>query len=189
MRSPRSRCFSKATENLRPFERWLGWLPLAQYCVSSGEGETLCAELHASEARVATRAVCQAWTSMRLKLLLAKYLTAGLINTLIGYAVIFGCMASGLDPKVSNVSGYGVGFVASFVQSRYWVFRSRGGVVGDGLRFILAFLVAFGANLVVLHEILEIGANPYLAQLGAGLVYVGVGFSLNYVFVFRKRND
>jgi len=126
---------------------------------------------------------------MRLSLLLVKYSTAGVVNTLIGYAVIFGCMASGLDPKVSNVLGYGVGFVSSFVQSRYWVFRSRGGVVDDGLRFIPAFLVAFGVNLLVLHGMLEIGANPYLAQLGAGSAYVGVGFSLNYVFVFRKRKD
>ena len=126
---------------------------------------------------------------MRLSLLLVKYSTAGVINTLIGYAVIFGCMAGGLDPKVSNVLGYGVGFVASFVQSRYWVFRSRGGVVDDGLRFIVAFLVAFGVNFLVLHGMLEIGANPYLAQVGAGLAYVGVGFSLNFVFVFRKRKD
>jgi putative flippase GtrA len=123
---------------------------------------------------------------MRLSLLLAKYLTAGVINTLIGYAVIFGCMANGIDPKVSNVSGYGEGFVASFLQSRYWVFRSRGNVVGDGLRFIPAFLVAFGVNFLVLHGMLEIGVNPYLAQLVAGSAYVGVGFSLNYVFVFRK---
>jgi putative flippase GtrA len=69
------------------------------------------------------------------------------------------------------------------------VFRSRGGVVDDGLRFIVAFLVAFGVNFLVLHGMLEIGANPYLAQVGAGLAYVGVGFSLNFVFVFRKRKD
>lgn len=126
---------------------------------------------------------------MRLSVLLAKYSLAGLINTLLGYAVIFGCMAWGLGPEISNVSGYGVGFVASFVQSRYWVFRSRGGVVDDGLRFIPAFLVAFGVNFLVLRGMLEIGTNPYLAQLGAGVAFLGIGFVLNYVFVFRKRND
>ena len=126
---------------------------------------------------------------MRLSLLLAKYSMAGLINTLVGYAVIFGCMACGVGPEASNVAGYGVGFVVSFVQSRYWVFRSSGGVVDDGLRFIPAFLVAFGVNFLVLQGMLEIGSNPYLAQLGAGLAFLGVGFVLNHVFVFRKRND
>src|SRR5512144_162753 len=111
--------------------------------------------------------------SMRLSLLLAKYSMAGLINTLVGYAVIFACMACGVGPEASNVSGYGVGFVVSFVQSRYWVFRSSGGVVDDGLRFIPAFLVAFGVNFLVLQGMLEIGSNPYLAQLGAGLAFLG----------------
>jgi putative flippase GtrA len=126
---------------------------------------------------------------MRLTVLLAKYSVAGLINSLVGYAVIFGCMAWGLGPVVSNVLGYCVGFVTSFAQSRHWVFRSSGSVVGDGLRFIPAFLVAFAVNILVLQGLLALEVNPYLAQLGACGAFVGVGFVLNYAFVFRKRHD
>lgn len=126
---------------------------------------------------------------MRLSVLLAKYSVAGLINTLVGYAVIFTCMAFGLGPVLSNVLGYCVGFVTSFMQSRHWVFRSKGAVVDDGLRFIPAFLVAFAVNFLVLQGLLELGMNPYLAQLGACAAFVGVGFVLNYVFVFRKRSE
>jgi putative flippase GtrA len=126
---------------------------------------------------------------MRLTLVLAKYSLAGLVNSLVGYAVIFGCMACGLGPTVSNVLGYCVGFVTSFVQSRHWVFRSKGGVLNDGLRFIPAFLAAFGVNLLVLQGILETGANPYLAQMGACAAFWGVGFVLNYIVVFRKRDE
>jgi len=114
---------------------------------------------------------------------------AGLVNSLVGYAVIFGCMAFGLGPTVSNVLGYCVGFVTSFVQSRLWVFRSKGGVLNDGLRFIPAFLAAFGVNLLVLQGILATGASPYLAQIGACAAFLGTGFVLNYLFVFRKRDD
>lgn len=126
---------------------------------------------------------------MRLSVLLAKYSVAGLVNTLVGYAVIFGCMAWGLGPVVSNVLGYCVGFVTSFLQSRHWVFRSKGGVVDEGLRFIPAFLVAFAVNFLVLQGLLKVGINPYLAQLGACVAFVVVGFVLNYLFVFRKRSD
>jgi putative flippase GtrA len=126
---------------------------------------------------------------MRLGILLAKYSVAGLVNTLVGYAVIFACMAGGLGPTVSNLLGYCVGFITSFVQSRHWVFRSRGAVVGDGLRFIPAFLVAFAVNFLVLQAMLGLGVNPYLAQVGAGCAFVAVGFVLNYVFVFRRRNE
>jgi len=126
---------------------------------------------------------------MRLSVFMAKYSVAGLVNTLVGYAVIFTCMACGLGPVLSNVLGYCVGFITSFVQSRHWVFRSRGAIVDDGLRFIPAFLVAFAVNFLVLQGLLELGTNPYLAQLGACAAFVGVGFVLNYVFVFRKRGE
>lgn len=126
---------------------------------------------------------------MRLSLLLAKYSIAGLVNTVVGYAVIFICMASGLGPDASNVLGYCVGFATSFLQSRHWVFRSTGAVGEDSLRFIPAFLVAFVANFLVLQGLLELGVNPYLAQIGAGIAFLGVGFVLNYLFVFRKRGE
>jgi putative flippase GtrA len=126
---------------------------------------------------------------MRLSILLAKYSLAGMVNTVVGYAVIFACMAGGLGPTLSNLLGYCVGFITSFVQSRHWVFRSRGAVVDDGLRFIPAFLVAFGVNFLVLQTMLGLGVDPYLAQFCACGAFVLVGFVLNYMFVFRKRDE
>jgi len=126
---------------------------------------------------------------MSLPKLAAKYSLSGAINTLVGYALIFGCMALGCGPTLSNVIGYAVGFVLSFVQSRYWVFRSSNSVAGDAARFVPAFLVAFGVNLLVLQMALVLGLNAYLAQLAAGAAFVGTGFVLNYLFVFRQRHD
>jgi len=126
---------------------------------------------------------------MSLPKLAAKYSVSGAINTLIGYALIFGCMAFGYGPTLSNVIGYAVGFVLSFVQSRYWVFRSAGSVAGDAARFAPAFLVAFGVNALVLQAALVLGINAYLAQLAGGAAFVGTGFVLNYLFVFRRRRN
>ena len=126
---------------------------------------------------------------MRLSVLLAKYSLAGLVNTVVGYTVIFSCMAFGVGPVLSNVLGYCVGFFTSFLQSRHWVFRSRGAVVEEGLRFIPAFLAAFAVNFVVLPLLLTLGAHPYLAQVAACCAFIGAGFVLNYLFVFRNRDE
>lgn len=127
--------------------------------------------------------------TMRKTLLFARYSAAGVINTAVGYAVIFGGMLCGLGPVISNALGYCVGFVVSFVQARSFVFRSQGRVVGDAIRFIPAFLAAFVLNLLTLRGLIERGVNPYVAQLGACFVFLGAGFFLNYLFVFRKRNE
>ena len=124
---------------------------------------------------------------MSLLRLAAKYSLSGLINTLAGYAVIFACMTSGLGPRLSNGLGYAVGFVISFLQTRYWVFRSAGRALDDAARFIPAFLLSFAVNFLVLQALLALGANAYIAQLVAGVAFIAVGFVLNYAFVFRKR--
>jgi putative flippase GtrA len=117
----------------------------------------------------------------------ARYSISGLVNTVVGYAVIFSCMAFGLGPSLSNVLGYVVGFATSFAQARYWVFRSENRVADDIPRFVVAFIVAFAVNFLVLQVTLWLGANPYLAQLMACGAFVGIGFVLNYAFVFRKK--
>lgn len=124
---------------------------------------------------------------MSLPRLFAKYSVAGLVNSAIGYAIIFGCMAAGLGPALSNALGYAAGFVTSFVQSRYWVFRSSAGMASDMPRFALGFALAFALNQLVLQILLALGLWPYLAQIGACVSFVIVGFVLNHFYVFRER--
>jgi len=124
---------------------------------------------------------------MPLASLLGKFSIAGVVNSVVGYFVIFTCMALGMEPVVSNVLGYSAGFITSFLQARHWVFRSTDTVVADGLRFAPAFLIAFGANFLVLAGLLRLSVNAYLAQIIAGVVFIVVGFLTNYFYVFRKR--
>ncbi len=119
--------------------------------------------------------------------LLAKYSLSGVVNTVIGYAVIFACMHFGLGPTPSNVIGYAIGCVLSFVQSRYWVFRSAGTFGADAARFLPMFLLAYAVNFAVLQAALALGVNAYVAQIAAGIAFVGAGFALNHWIVFRQR--
>jgi putative flippase GtrA len=124
---------------------------------------------------------------VKLARLFAKYSLSGVVNTVIGYAIIFACMHFGLTPTVSNVIGYAVGCLLSFVQSRYWVFRSSGTLTRDATRFLPMFLLAYAVNFAVLQTSLALGVNAYLAQIAAGVAFVFAGFLLNHLFVFRER--
>lgn len=124
---------------------------------------------------------------MSLPKLIAKYSVSGVINTVVGYSVIFGCMALGVGPSLSNIIGYAIGVVCSFLQSRYWVFRSSDSATRDALRFIPGFLVAYALNMVVLQLTLALGLNPYLCQILAGVAYTASGFAINHWFVFQRR--
>ncbi|MGL4491886.1 MAG: GtrA family protein, partial [Tannerellaceae bacterium] len=55
-----------------------------------------------------------------------KYGVVGLANTLFTALVIWVCMELFLwDPVVSNVVGYAIGLINSFVWNRRWTFRSN----------------------------------------------------------------
>lgn len=111
----------------------------------------------------------------------------GVINTLVGYAVIYTCMlALGMGAVSSNVAGYAVGLCCSFFLNRRLTFRSAGSARAEVLRFLLTFVVAYAINLVILLLSIErFGVPPVYAQVLAGIGYTGVFFVLSKWFVFR----
>ena len=126
---------------------------------------------------------------MSLPKLIAKYSLFGVVNTIVGYTVIFACMAIGIGPSASNIIGYSVGLVASIFQGRYWVFRSSDTALRDALRFVPGYLVAYAVNMFVLQVTLRLGFNPYVCQLCAGVAYTASGFVVNHWFVFQRRRS
>jgi putative flippase GtrA len=119
--------------------------------------------------------------------LLARYSLAGIANGIVSYAVIFFCMKCGIGAGESNALGYAAGLLTSFLQSRYWVFRSTGRMKDEWVRFVLVFLIAYAANFAMLKTLLAADVNAYLAQLAGCIAYVAIGFVLNSSFTFRKR--
>lgn len=120
--------------------------------------------------------------------LLQRYLGVGAINTLVGFAAIFLLTWQGASPWVANVSGYAVGLTVGFVLSRTLVFGSRRGGLGrEGMRYLMAFALAFLANLVVLKLSLErLDLSPYAAQLLAAATYTGAMYLLCRHVVFTN---
>lgn len=118
-------------------------------------------------------------------LYVTRYTGSGAVNTIVGFAVIFIAMAVGFSPVVSNIAGFAVGFTLGFVLSKKFVFRSDGHFVGESVRYLIAFMVAFLFNLLVLHLALnqfDLRAVP--SQIVAALSYTVLMYVLARFFVF-----
>ena len=116
----------------------------------------------------------------------SRYSFAGVINTAIGYAVIFSGMALGFSPYVSNFAGYTVGLCCSFILNKHFVFLAKGNRRRQIGRFMAAFGIAYLLNLAFLHVCLEAGVAKVAAQILAGVLYLAAMYMLSRVWVFAK---
>ena len=116
-----------------------------------------------------------------------KYVVVGVINTFIGYGIIFACMFwLGIGPVVSNMIGYAIGLVISYVLHRNVTFQSTQGRRSEALRFVAVFGVAYSLNLLMLMLLIDrLHWHKGWAQVVAGVVYVGVSFLMQKLYVFR----
>lgn len=119
--------------------------------------------------------------------LLTRYVGSGVLNTVAGFSVIFLLMIAGAPAVLANIAGYAVGFFLGFVVARKFVFVSNGRLVGEGIRYLLAFLFAFLVNLVVLKLAMnaELWSDMF-AQVLAAIAYTVVMYGLSRFIVFRK---
>jgi putative flippase GtrA len=115
-----------------------------------------------------------------------RFSLAGIVNTLVGYAVIFGALALGLSPYFSNFLGYSVGLACSFFLNKSFVFAATGNARKQAVRFLAAFLFAYLTNLAVLHISLRFGAGDIIAQLLGGGIYLLTMYQISRLWVFKN---
>ena len=103
-----------------------------------------------------------------------RYGVVGIANTVVGLAVIlaveFGLKAPAL---VANACGYAAGFALRFVLNRSFVFRSQGEVTRTGPRYLVAVVIAYGLNLVVLQSARILLPGGDLAHAAAQVAAMG----------------
>lgn len=121
---------------------------------------------------------------------LLRFALVGVLNTVVGYAVIFACMyLAGLGPVVSNVVGYAFGLVVSYTLNRTFTFRSAAGKKREIVRFLSIFMVAYLANIGVLMLLIDhLDVHKGWAQLAAGVVYTVLFYVLSKYYVFAASH-
>ena len=71
--------------------------------------------------------------------------------------------------------------------NRAWTFRDRrAGVAAQGMRFFVVALVSLGANLLVLHVLITVGAGKLVAQAIAIVLVTPLNFIGNKLWSFRR---
>ncbi len=117
---------------------------------------------------------------------LGRYAGSGLLNTIAGFTVIFVLMALGISPIFANIGGYAFGLLLGFFLSKRLVFRSKGHITSEGLRYLTAFIFCFILNLIVLEFSLSVlHWTASLAQILAAATYTIVMYLLSRFLVFR----
>lgn len=116
-----------------------------------------------------------------------RYGLIGVGNTLLTLAIIF-ALIYWLDaqPLLANAVGYAIGFCCGYVFNRLWTFRSQAPVGRSVGRYVIAALVAYGLNALVIHFGIEwAGVSEYWIQPVGAVVYTVSLFVLSRVWVFR----
>ncbi len=125
------------------------------------------------------------------------FLVVGVLNGIVGFGIFVACSESighFVDHRFGKVAGslvaLGITYVLSvpfaFVMHRRFVFRVRGHVLRDFVRFWSVYLTAVGINAVALPLLVELGMPRILAQA----IIVAFTALLSYVghrdFSFRR---
>ena len=123
-----------------------------------------------------------------------KFLIVGVINTLVGTAVMFGCYnLLHFGYWVSSAANYVVGSIVSYFLNKYFTFQVKERSIRFVVRFIInitiCYLLAYGiARPLVARILSSMPAN--IQENGAMLVGMCLFVALNYIgqrfFAFRQ---
>jgi putative flippase GtrA len=126
-----------------------------------------------------------------------KFLAAGVCNTLLGAAVMFGLYnAAGRGYWVSSAVAYIAGAVLNFFLNKYFTFRVREWKAGELILFALtiavSYLIAYGAARPAVSFLL----NDYHSKQSGNIslitgmcIYTVLNYMGQRFIVFRRRDD
>lgn len=116
---------------------------------------------------------------------LLKYLCVGIVNSILGYAIIFILIYVGVIAEISNFLGYFIAIFVSFYLNKYFTFNNGVKNKLQILKFMFSMVISYILNLIVMsfsYRILEI--NVYISQILGGFVYTFTGYLLSKNWVF-----
>ena len=117
-----------------------------------------------------------------------RYSLVGVGNTLITAAVIWVMMkVFGVSDVVSNITGYAVGLINSFVWNKQWTFNSSASWRSSALRFGIVFAVCYLLQLgLLLYLNATLTIDSYYNQLIAMAFYTVANFIMNKFYTFKS---
>jgi putative flippase GtrA len=119
---------------------------------------------------------------------LAKFCAVGAVGYLINLAVYALLLHAGLHYLLAATCSFLVAVTSNYTWNRLWTFRDhRAGVAAQGMRFFAVSVASLGANLLVLHVLITLGAGKLVGQAIAIVVVTPLNFIGNRLWSFRRR--
>jgi putative flippase GtrA len=118
---------------------------------------------------------------------IARFCVVGAMNTLVGLLAIYvNIYIFGMGNVTGNLCGYIFGLLFGFFFHRNWTFRARTTVWVAGLKYALAFAIAYLVNISCVLALLRMGVLPVWAQAGGVIPYTISFFLLSRFVVFPQ---
>jgi putative flippase GtrA len=118
---------------------------------------------------------------------LGKFCAVGAVGYLVNLAVYAALLHAGLHYLLAATCSFLVAVTSNYALNRHWTFRDRrAGVAAQGLRFFAVSLASLGANLIVLHVLITLGAGKFLGQAIAIVLVTPLNFVGNKLWSFRR---
>ena len=111
------------------------------------------------------------------------YNVIGIINTIVGFSIIFALMFYGVSATSSNIIGYVIGAIFSYILNKKYTFKSKKHNKTQAIKFFTVLLISYCLNFITLQWLLTF-TNPYLAQFISAVIYTLSSFLLAKFFVF-----
>jgi len=111
------------------------------------------------------------------------YNVIGIINTIVGFSIIFALMFYGVSATSSNIIGYVIGAIFSYFLNKKYTFKSKKHNKIQAIKFFTVLLISYCLNFITLQWLLTF-TNPYLAQFISAVIYTLSSFLLAKFFVF-----
>lgn len=119
-----------------------------------------------------------------------RFGAVGVANTAVGLAAIILLQTcTNVGPYWSNAGGYAAGLIVSYLANARWTFQAQNRSMATFLRFFLAFVFSYGANLFALYAALSIGVPVLLAQVLGMATYSVLFFFICRLVVFKSSPE
>ena len=110
----------------------------------------------------------------------------GYVVNLLVYSVLV--LELGVHYAPAAICSFLVAVTNNYTWNRLWTFRAeRGHVAYQGMRFLVVSTLALGANLLVLHLLVQAGLTEVLAQAIAIVLVTPINFVGNKLWSFGPR--
>ncbi|EAB6803427.1 GtrA family protein [Escherichia coli] len=112
----------------------------------------------------------------------SKYISIGIINTLIHWTIFAILIAQGVSQSISNLIAFLVAVSFSFVANAKWTFKSN--ATGIKYFFYVSFLGIVALTLGMIADKLK--SPPIITLIFFSSISLVIGFIYSKYFVFRR---